>query len=216
VVYGAHLEPLCEGVLDRLKVAVQARVDELRAAATPSLDDLALDGWRSPYSIVAKIDAACADAAHWVRAADLPPLPAAVTQPPPDSLVQVTKAAFHASLSDEMGDANAEQAARYTTFVYVPPATRRGPGYVSASFWTNECSTGEVARWGLWATRGKAPPKLIAGLDPYDVLVGALDIDGDAVPEIVTDLGEIADGGYLPWIKDLHGTEPAGLGCDGQ
>jgi hypothetical protein len=26
----------------------------------------------------------------------------------------------------------------------------------------------------------------------------------------------IADGGYIPWIKDLHGIEPAGLGCDGQ
>ena len=131
-------------------------------------------------------------------------------------LVQATRAAFHTLLSDEIGEASARQAARYTTVVHVPPATRRGPGYISASFWTNDCSIGELARWGLWETRGNAPPKLIAGLDPYDVLVGALDLDGDGVPEIVTDLGEVADGGYLPWIKDLHGTEPAGLGCDGQ
>lgn len=42
---------------------------------------------------------------------------------------------------------------------------------------------------------------------------GALEV---GVPEIVTELGEIADGGYIPWLKDLHGLEPAGLGCDGQ
>jgi hypothetical protein len=28
-------------------------------------------------------------------------------------------------------------------------------------------------------------------------------------------MGEIADGDHIPWIQDLHGTKPAGLGCDG-
>jgi hypothetical protein len=214
-VYGAHFEPLCEGVLGSLEVVVQAQVDELRAAATRSVDDLVSDGWTAPYSVVAKIDAACADAAHWIRGADLPPLPDIVTQPPPDSLTQAIEAAYHALLSDELGEAGAREAARWTTILYVPPATRRGHGYVSASSWINDCSIGEVARWGLWETSSKAPPNRIAGPEPYDVIHGAVDIDGDGAPEILTDMGEIADGGYIPWIKDLHGTEPRGLGCDG-
>jgi hypothetical protein len=215
VVYGAHFERLCEGVLGSLEVAVQAPVDELRAAAARSVDDLAADGWTAPFAVVAKIDAACADAAHWVRDAGLPPLPDVVAQPPPDSLAQPIEAAYRALLSDELGEAAARDAARWTSLLYVPPAARRGHGYVSASSWTNDCATGEVARWGLWETSGKALDR-IAGPAPYDVIRGAVDIDDDGAPEILTDLGEIADGGYIPWIKDLHGTQPPGLGCDGQ
>lgn len=214
VVYGAHFEPLCEGVLGGLEVAVQAPIDEARVIATLSVDDLA-NAWTSPYSVVAKIDAACADTGHWVRGADLPPLPDLVTQPPPDSVEQAIDAAYHALWSDELGEQAAREAARSTTTVYVPPATRRGHGYISASSWINDCAVGEVALWGLWETSGKAPPNRIVGPAPYDVLHGAVDIDGDGVPEILTDMGEIADGGYIPWIKDLHGTEPRGLGCDG-
>jgi hypothetical protein len=129
---------------------------------------------------------------------------------------QAIDAAYHALLSDELGERAAQEAARSTTTVYVPPATRRGHGYVSASSWTNECSVGEVARWGLWEISGKGPPNRIAGPAPYDILHGAVDIDGDGAPEILTDMGEIADGSYIPWIKDLHETEPRGLGCDGQ
>jgi hypothetical protein len=215
VVYGAHFEPLCEGVLGGLEVAVQAQVDELRAVATRSADDLVSDGWTAPYAVVAKIDAACADEAHWVRGADLPPLPDVVTQPPPDRVEQAVEAAFHALMFDELREEAAREAVRSHGIVYVPPATRRGHGYISASFRTDDCVIGEIARWGLWETSGKAPPKRIAGPDSYDAIDGAVDIDGDGVPEIVTDLGEIADGGYIPWIKDLHGTKPPGLGCDG-
>lgn len=214
VVYGARFEPLCEGVLGDLEIAVQARVDELRAVARPSDDDLASDSWAPPYSIVARLDAACADAAHWIRGAELPPLPPVVTGLLPDGLAPAIEAAFHAQLSGDLNDV-AWDAAKSPAIVYVPPATRRGHGYVSASFSINDCAAGEVARWGLWETSGKAPPNLIAGPEPYDAIEGAVDIDGDGVREIVTDMGEIADGGYIPWIQDLHGTQPPGLGCDG-
>jgi hypothetical protein len=101
------------------------------------------------------------------------------------------------------------------TIVCVPPATRRGHGYISASLSTSECVSGEVAFWGLWETGAQAPPDLIAGLEPYDALDGAVDIDGDGAPEILTDMGEIVEGRYIPWLKDRHVTQPEPEPCRG-
>ena len=71
-----------------------------------------------------------------------------------------------------------------------------------------------VARWGLWETNGKAL-NWIDGTEPYDAIDGAVDIDGDGVPEVLTDMGEIAGDDHIAWIQDLHGTRAAWVGCDG-
>ena len=65
-----------------------------------------------------------------------------------------------------------------------------------------------AALWGLWETGGQWPPTLIAGPKTYDALDGAVDIDGDGAPEILTDMGEIVDGLYIPWLMDLHRAQP--------
>jgi hypothetical protein len=215
VLYSAQLEPLCEGVLDGLEAAVQSGLGWPGTITQALVDDLARVDWMPPYSIVAKIDAPCADAAHWVRSADLPPLSGVVTRPPPDHLAKEVRTVFQALLSYELNERAVREAAKSTVLVYVPPATPRGHGYISASFQIDECETGELARWGLWQTSGKALLDWITGT-PYDAIIGAVDIDGDGVPEVLTDMGEIAGDDHIAWIQDLHGTKPAGLGCDGQ
>jgi len=206
-VYDSALIRKCDGVLDVLEVAARGLLPP--AMTNPS--DAELDAakpklWRGPFTIVAQLNAPCKDAAHWVRSAALPPLAALVHDDPPAWLAGKVTKLFRASLDDQQ-----RKLATRPYLGFVPAAAGRD-GYVSASFYTDDCNAGQFAIYAIWRVRGRELDEIPVERDD---LAGAVDLDGDGQREVLTTYGEIDGNDYLAWWQDLTAWKPAHLGCDG-
>jgi hypothetical protein len=137
-----------------------------------------------------------------------------VAEAPPPWLATAALAAFRALPSVSGLSDKARVLAKSAQLGYVSAAGAHH-AYISASFFADECQVGEFRMWGLWKIAGKKLVPVIDNDEDNDEIRGVLDIDGDGNSEILTTKGEISESGYVPWLADLGGKKPPGLGCDG-